>query len=596
MFKDRFEISGRTGSYGSSRATIDINQQLIDKVLAVRVDGLWKDEKYQQKPAFENDKRVYGTIRFDPQLFRSRSFHTSVKANWEHGEINANRPRTITPNDSITSFFNSTIVNASNPFGGMGRTLINNPYDLWRTDNITTSNNRGTGAVGSSTYLAWLSDMCNQQQPYWMYDGTTNHLYGVNGGFINTGARTSSGGYTSASDGILGKRRNAMFVGLTNLVGAVTNYNLANSSLFTDAKYGQYRTRSLLDPSIFDFYKTLIDGPTKKEWERWNAYSIDITQTGWNDRVGLQFSYDRQKYQNGSQSLLGGNPTLNIDILQNFPDYYASGNSNVNVGRPFVSGAGNNGGSSTSTDREYRRLSLFAELRASDLIKSPFFVKLLGRHRFNAVASDEKFFQENRSWQLYANSQSWAGYWNGTDGSSSAFTDRPPLAYIYLGSSISGRSSAAGAHIPGITANIQLSDAGIYVFDPSWKNNTGVNYSDTWSVPSSLYTVFNGLPNAESTTQLYAVSNPSNMVGWTTYYDQLMRYNDGSDLSLLTKAQKSLRETISYAGSYQGYLWNDAFVPTLGWRYDQVKTKDCTAQQLSLQRSILNMNPDVYTI
>jgi hypothetical protein len=57
-----------------------------------------------------------------------------------------------------------------------------------------------------------------------------------------------------------------------------------------------------------------------------------------------------------------------------------------------------------------------------------------------------------------------------------------------------------------------------------------------------------------------------------------------------------LRQTLSYAGSYQGFFWNNAFVVTLGWRYDEVKTKDVTAKNQALNRSILNVSPDVYKL
>jgi outer membrane receptor protein involved in Fe transport len=70
---NRGEVQARTGSWGSNRASIDLNQQLLPNVLAIRVDGMWNDEKYEQKPAFQNDKRLYGALRFDPQLFKNRS-------------------------------------------------------------------------------------------------------------------------------------------------------------------------------------------------------------------------------------------------------------------------------------------------------------------------------------------------------------------------------------------------------------------------------------------------------------------------------------------------------------------------------------------
>src|SRR5690606_13917841 len=97
-------LEHRFGSYGSQRASIDVNHVLIDNVLAVRFDGLYNRERYQQEPAFQDDKRFYGAIRFDPQLF-GPSFRTSLKVKYENGEIEANRPRILPPMDSITPWF-----------------------------------------------------------------------------------------------------------------------------------------------------------------------------------------------------------------------------------------------------------------------------------------------------------------------------------------------------------------------------------------------------------------------------------------------------------------------------------------------------------
>ena len=104
-FRNLGSVESRFGSYGSLRSSLDLNQQLIPRTLAIRIDGLWNEEKYRQDPAFQNDKRVYGAVRFDPQIFNNRAFHTSIRAKFEHGEIKANRPRTVTPNDAITAWF-----------------------------------------------------------------------------------------------------------------------------------------------------------------------------------------------------------------------------------------------------------------------------------------------------------------------------------------------------------------------------------------------------------------------------------------------------------------------------------------------------------
>jgi outer membrane receptor protein involved in Fe transport len=609
-FDNRGEVSARDGSYGSARVTLDFNQQLLENVLAIRVDGMWDDAKYEQQPAFDNDKRIYGALRFDPQLFKNRSFHTSIKMKLEHGNVNADRPRTVPPNDAITAWWRPTAVSASNPFGGAGMTLVNNPYDPWRTDNAVAGSSRGLTESATANYQPYITDQANQQQPYWLIDGTTNQLYAVNGGYINNGALYSNGTFSGISNGMIGKQTNGMFYGLSNLPGAVTAYNNASSPGFPSvgafplAKYGQYRNMSLLNPSVFNFDNTLIDGPTKSEFQYWTAYNLDLTQTAWDDRVGFDVTYDRQKNKWGGQALLGGSPTLTLDILQNFLDYYQNpgtgGVSNANVGRPYVMGGGNNGGNSYTSDRQVRRASLFGELRASDFLQNSFLVKLLGKHRFNFVASEEDYFNENRSWQMYANSQAWAGYWNGNNGLSDTFQDRPPEAMIYLGSSVINHASPSGLNIPGITAPVALQSHGVYVFDTTWKNPTGVNPGDPWTVPSSLAVVYpGGPPTVSSGAYPYWTqsSNPANYVGWNSnFQDQLLNYDGGEDDSLLTLAQKQLRETQSYSGSYQGYLWNNALVATLGWRFDEVKTKGVTAQQQSLDRSILDLQPDVYNL
>ncbi|ACB76654.1 TonB-dependent receptor plug domain-containing protein [Opitutus terrae] len=613
-FRNLGSVEARVASYGSFRASVDINQELIDDVLAIRLDGVWNDQKFQQDPAYQEDERFFGAIRFDPKLFNRRDFRTSIRAKFENGDIKANRPRIIPPNDAISPWFRARDPNSM--FGGMAKLAVDNGYDSWRTDNIVVGSARGLIPTTSPNYQPWLAVPPNQQQPFWLLDGTTNQLYRVEGGWINVGARNNTGGFTGASNGLLGKRTGDQFYGLNNLPAMVSAAHSANAALFPDAIYGQYKNMSMLDPSIFNFYDTLLDGPTKWETENWNAYNIDFSQTMFDDRLGVQLSYDRQKYRRAGEALLGGSPTITMDIMKNFLDYYVSGangttTTNPNFGRPYVQGAGGGGtGSSYESERKYARASLFAELRASDVLDNKFLVKLLGRHRFNGVYADERYETENRGWQMYANSREWAGYWNGTDGSNSPITDRPPQAFIYLGSSVAGRDSATGAQVPGITADVKLNNAGVHVFDPTWLN-FGIPFTNAaagttipnWNVPANLWRVFNGqpipasdLPQPNTVPQLTEASNPANYVGWTYFQDDLMRYNNGADDALLTNAQKSLRVTKSYAASWQGFFWNDAIVPTFGWRYDEVKGKGVSAPRVSGNRNILNVQPNTYML
>jgi len=598
-FRNMGEVQVRTDSYGSIRSSLDINQQIIPDVLSIRIDGLLSDRKYEQDPAFENQRRLFGTIRFDPQLFNRRDFHTSFRVKAEHGNIDSNHPRTVPPMDSVSSWFRPVAISDTNPFGGMGKFTVNTVYDPTRTDGVVAGN--GYGAANNSTvnYQPYLAGF-QVQQPVFFIDGSTNRLDSAFGGFINNGWRDPNGNVLPSSSGPAGLRQFVPFYSVGSFTQAALNYNnWQPTQYFTDSKYGQYRAMTLLDPSTFDFYHNLIDGPNKRETNKWNAQNFDVQQTLFDDRLGFDVSYDHQSDQVGGWSLLGYQPTISIDITKNGEDYYtnpsSTGVTNPNYGRPFVFGAGGAGGSLTTTDRKYLRGSLFGELRPSDFTNNHFLLELFGNQRFNGVSADEKYFIEQRSYQLFANSKDYQGFWNQNNGSSPLWSDRAPQAVIYLGPSVVSASSASGLDIPNIKSTITIPDTGVRVFNSTWQNY-GVAYGDPWNVPTSLNQVYNGIPAPGSTAQLTQNSNPANYLGWTSQQDNLLRYNNGEDNTLITGANKTFRETLSDSGSYQGYFWNGAVVATLGWRYDEVKTKSVTAQKVPSNRQVFNLDPGVYKL
>ncbi len=574
-FRDSGEVSLRVGSYASIRGTLDINKELINDTLAVRFSALFDQEKFQQDPAFEDDERFYGALRWEPKLFANG--RTTIRAKYEHGDINANRPRIVPPNDNISAWFRPAAVSAANPFGGMGKLAVASGYESFTT----------LQSSASDLYNPYVASMVNQQQPFWLIDGASAETYDVIGGYINPGALNPNGTVRGASQGIAGKTYGDQFFGVAGLPQAANGLQLPLS------QYGQYRNESLTDPSIFDFYTKLIDGNNKSEFENWDAYNIDVSQTFLNDRLGFQFTYDKQEYARGGESFLNGTPTLTVDILRNYLDYYltapnTAGTTNANFGRPYVATNGG-GGTSYESDREYLRGALFAEVRAEDMFeRDSLITKILGKHRFNAVYSSEDYQTENRGWVNFANPQYWAGYWNGNNGSGSPITDRPPTAFVYLGDSIASLSSAAGANIPGITGSVTMDDAHAWVFDSTW-NGGSIAPNAPWTPPANLETVYQ--PDSPPQTAGWLQnSNPANYAGWNRYGIALLRYDDGADPTLTTSAQQALRKTESQAVSWQGFLWNNAIVPTLGWRSDEVESFGVSARQQPSNRSILNLS------
>ncbi|MDD4350347.1 MAG: TonB-dependent receptor, partial [Opitutales bacterium] len=268
QFYDTGEIQFRVGSYGSIRGSIDINRQIIKDVLAVRVEGLSDREKFQQDPAFEDDDRAYVAVRFEPKWLDPQKFRTTLRANYEHGTINANRPRIVPPNDAISPWF-APAANDRNftTTTGMGKTPVTNPYDARNelVDTFPTADQtpyyRSWGMnIDKSNNMNWqpyLGTIVNQQQPIYFMDGGSGEILGATSGYINVGARMPNNSIRGPSDGLFGKAYSEQFF-------RVLNYNeYATAAKLPLSGSGQYRTKTLLDDSVFDFYNQLLDGPNK---------------------------------------------------------------------------------------------------------------------------------------------------------------------------------------------------------------------------------------------------------------------------------------------------------------------------------------------
>ena len=66
----RNETDIRIGSFGTFRTSLDMNRVLLKNQLAVRILGLYNDEKFQQDPAYNLDKRLYSAMRYEPAFLK----------------------------------------------------------------------------------------------------------------------------------------------------------------------------------------------------------------------------------------------------------------------------------------------------------------------------------------------------------------------------------------------------------------------------------------------------------------------------------------------------------------------------------------------
>src|SRR5688572_14415088 len=399
-FRSEGNFENRIGSFGSLRFSLDYNHVLLKDELSIRVAGLDDDTKYRQDPAYNHDKRVFAALRWEPKFLRSDSMHTTLRLNYEHGNVDANRPRMLPPQDRISPYF-----------GGIDRNG-HDPYWAW---------NSGEVAFSSSTLLPgsarnfWLIQtpgpgVSGVGNPMFYYDtdGSAPSLTRVGGPNTTYGLN---------SDGTIGAGIDGFPYGSNIGIGgfndfAYSHWRVDNATTeFPAADKGFYKNRSMTDSSIFDFYNKLLDGPNKKEWQGWDSFNASLSQTFLNNRLGYELVYDRQKYHDGQTSNIS-NPYISVDIRKNLMGYPQNGDlpvtPNPNLGRAFTGSSAKGNNNSRDTDRENFRATVYGEVRATDFMNPGKWASAIGRHQFTGVFTEETYDLLEKSWVRYAVDSSWS--------------------------------------------------------------------------------------------------------------------------------------------------------------------------------------------
>ena len=64
--KNSLKFESTVGRFDSHREVLDLNQSVAKGLLGIRVIALNKKEGYRQQPAFEEDRRVFASLKFEP--------------------------------------------------------------------------------------------------------------------------------------------------------------------------------------------------------------------------------------------------------------------------------------------------------------------------------------------------------------------------------------------------------------------------------------------------------------------------------------------------------------------------------------------------
>ncbi|MBK1876048.1 TonB-dependent receptor plug domain-containing protein [Pelagicoccus mobilis] len=587
-FTDSNKAELRFGSYGSARMMLRSNRVILEDELAIKFALLGDRQKFRQNPAFDNDERFFLAAKYVPSFLKGDSTDFSIKANFERGSIESNRPRTLTPQDNITPFFRSVKDSDGefNQLGGIGGRLFD-PFDVRNA-------NKGVGygqtqpvitvdgdEVPNPDYIPGLGNFSGAQGPAWIWDsaGATSP-YAVRTLGVN---RRGGIGPDGTLDGGLG-------IDFGNYVTIEDYDDYAVSAELPASELGQYKRRHLQDRTVFDFFNNLIDGPNKQEWSDWDVFNARISHTFLNGSLGYELSFFDQEYSAGRTGILGWNDSIYVDLNSTLMD----GSPNPNAGRPYVGDVMIGANNITTRDRDAARATAY--FKHDFLANNEGWVsRLLGKHIFTGLASESSQEVDNRTFHRYRMDPTWVDYQ--TKGKGVADLDLQNSHNLvstihYIGDSLVGKSSASGLNLSAIQAVQLPSTAPIYTFDSQW-NAPGIDPAADWIDPRT------GNTSTQS-------ENPANYVGWT-FRDHVLTDSLNDPIAMANNTSNgnlSRNEITSEALIWQGYFWDGAIVGTYGWREDELKTWNKTAptnkfapeSNPNLNTKIANVDPDIYNL
>ncbi|WP_415909024.1 TonB-dependent receptor plug domain-containing protein [Oleiharenicola sp. Vm1] len=550
-FKTANKIENRIGRYGSFRTSGDFNYVAKKNVLAFRAAFLDDETKYQQKPAFNHDKRLFAAMRYEPKLF-GEGAHTTIRANYENGNVNANRPRSLPPIDAITPWF---LTGSSNGVANLNKLTLN-PNTTWNQWGNNAALYPASGGMYPWFREAFMGRLMSSNIAGY-YDASTGGLYNQMPNVGTPLGRDSAG----AIDGTIGDVPFAR-------PWAIATYNNYARTAIPGGKY--YSNVSLSDTSIFDFFNNLIDGNNKREWQDWNAANLALSQTFLNDRLGFEFVYDYQRYNDGQLSFLQGDQyALSVDINTKLLD----GSANPNVGRPYVGNSGQYGNSENYIDRDSKRFTAFADINSEDYLGKTWLSKLLGRHVFTGLWSKDTKETDQRSFSRWASDPAFTTALGLNNDITNGARQYDWIAY--LGPSLLSKSTAAGANLSPVSTVINPNGSvSLRYFDSHWNSNVDPAAPYT-------YTTYDSNGNAVTTTGTQA-DNSANYVGWKSGSFKVLNYeNPGDRAALYSSAQYAKNVIESKAFIWQAYLWDGTLVPTFGWRRDEITNESRQGKKLA---------------
>jgi hypothetical protein len=361
LIRNENRVELRVGDNGSARHVLDLNRVLVPHRLAFRLAALDDDERFDQRPAFENKRRLYGAATFEP----TRT--SRLRAHFETGKTLANRPFQVLPFNSISPAWYAA-----------GR-----PTWDWKLYDDPALNAdaavQESGAAFNASAGRWV---IGQAQifggivtPFRSGDAVQPELSFRSTVPFGIGPNTVRPNLFEPN-----VNRDAAF----DTIAFLETFNVGEipGGFYPDGRRpAGVKFQGFTDYSAFDFRRRQID-ETGRQTDSFNTVTLSAEQRGWEERLGLEVAYYRQHYDSANRNPFFGTQGnanhIRIDPNVTLPD----GRPNPNVGRPYAVLSQQQFGRSR-TQRETLRLTAFARYNFNDL--STRAGGWLGRHTLTAL-------------------------------------------------------------------------------------------------------------------------------------------------------------------------------------------------------------------
>lgn len=325
------EVTARYGSFESIRTTFGYNVTLLPKRVALRVDALYKNDRYQQEPAFDREKRVYTAVSAVLlENKRSRVLGpTLLRGNFEAGEGRRTPPTSFAPTIGYAPFFlpppNFTPYTGLDYTQGGGYAMLTQNWRKWAVNDTRRIPGPTPGTYIPGWYEQYPTAVTMGRPDLVAQNHSSAHIFAQLGIVYN--------GSGQATIGLPGSNLQSFQGWIAGNPQYMSNFINTRAYEETGGNVG-FKAPTLTDRNVFDYKNQLITGDLQDINRKFEAYSLTLEQSFFQRLLGVEATLDRQRYHIDYYQPFGTGRDVPVYIDTSL--YLPNEMPNPNVGRAFL--------------------------------------------------------------------------------------------------------------------------------------------------------------------------------------------------------------------------------------------------------------------